>query len=350
MSFANSSILSHNAGPLSGTQEKKAPTWRCAVKRRQKFCAAMCCCMFVFVCVIVTGIAGLFALAFYDTNESDTQLGYPGDTIVAGRADGYWYKEFDVTQETNDDHRIQLDVIPCSDQQTHILSVSQENLTLSPLTETHTLAAEYLLPGSTIRYDMCVTANDTDDVSASFFVFDAYSVFMDFFHERDNGLESSVMHQNIEMETSGECKRFSVEHTAGHQSYYFHAIRFTGRVVGRYNVTSTIKFLNKTDYDALCTVTRSQPCDLTFGRGFFGSSKDYCLLAFFTPEGSVSSPITYIRVETKRRYDVLVLPAVLLVVGIAGLSTLLSLCCCVKFRRRSKKKRIDSSSEGYAYM
>ncbi len=205
----------------------------------------------------------------------------------------------------------------------------------------------YLLPGSTVHYNVCLVSSKPLDDSAVFFVFDSLSSYQSFINENDDGLRSSVFHQEVDVGANGQWKCSSVEYTAESWSYYFLCIKSSEGVSAQYTLSSNVKYLNWTDYmstendNSLCTITGSQSCDLTFGHGFFGSMQDYCLLVHVTPDSAYAVQTTNIHVETKKRYSVLVLPAIVLAMGIAGLLLVLSFHCisCKRHFRSIASKR-----------
>lgn len=296
------------------------------------------------------GGAGLFFFSFYNTDDAGSQFCDHGDTVIAASANGFWYREFSAMQveesdsEPRESHTVQLQVIPCNDLQIHN-QILQVTATIYYPGEPFILSSGYRLSGSTILYDFCVTGSDILHDQAAFFVFDSPYNVQDFYAKRDDGLNSSVIHQELEVGMDGTLKCTRLEYTAEYDSYYWHLMKINGTTNVQFNYTTTIKYLNWTDYTAHCSIVRSESCDLTFGNSFFGTPQDYCLLAYRVPEDLLQTYL-YIAVETKKRYSVLVVPAALLVVGVTGLVLVVSLHCCFRYKRQL----IKATNKQFHYM
>ena len=311
-----------------------------------KFCAPWFCCHAVWSLIVLLGVLSFIVLAVYPSSHSENSLAFQGDTLYLASANGFWYSEYNIAefvQYGDSNRKLQFITVPCQDLQTHNFQGHFQSRELYLTYKTHMLGVVdylYLLPGSNVTYSICLWTNQTLTTSvATFFVFNSLSAYQDFVSDLTDGGDTSVMQQELRIGSVKHPACSQINIPAKESAYYFMSADCPGGVTYQYNITSNVKYLNLTDYETsrVCSVTEDQPCKLTIENNCFGSWKDICLLAYAIPSPpySVEPPTTHLQVKAVKRYQVLIFPAALIVIGILGLlGVLLVRFCTGRFARR----------------
>ena len=275
--------------------------------------------------IITLGIVALITLALYSQNLRDTSLALQGNTLHLKTTNAFWYSRYILTEtlQTGDyEHAIYGYIVPCSRIKIHEYERYFESRTLYLTYPTRMMGVMdymYLLPGSTISYNICLWTN-TSVNSAEFFVFDSLSNYRNFIDEDTDG-QSSVAHYTLTVGTPNSHGCTEVQFIAQKAAYYFMSARCDGGVNYQYNISSNVKFLNHTDYTEQCVVTGFETCDISIGGSFLSSPKEWCLIAHVTsPPPYIQEPqTTHITFDTEKRYEVLIIPVTVIAIGLLGL-------------------------------
>ena len=198
----------------------------------------------------------------------------------------------------------------------------------------------YLLPGSNLTYSICLWTNQTlSTTSAEFLVFDLLLAYQNFIDGLADGRDTSIMQQQLKIGSTESPACSYINFMANKSAYYFMSADCPGGVTYQYNITSNVKYLNSTDYKNFpsCSVTEDESCLLVTDKSFFGVWKDVCLVAHVTASlpYSTDPPTTHVKVEIVKWYQLLVIPAVLIIIGILGI---LSMLLVVKFCKVTRRK------------
>ena len=307
-----------------------------------KFCAPRFCCHAVLSLVVLLGWLSFVVLAVYPSSHSENSLAFQGDTLYLASANGFWYSEYNIAefvQYGDSNRKLQFITVPCQDLQTHNFQGHFQSRELYLTYKTHMLGVVdylYLLPGSNVTYSICLWTNQTLTTSvAKFFVFNSLSAYQDFVSDLTDGSDTSVTQQDLRIGPPNDPDCSQINFVTEESAYYFMSADCPGGIAYQYNITSNVKYLNFTDYGTshICSVIEDRPCKLTIDN----SLKDICLLGYAIPSPpySVDLPTTHLKVETVRRYQVLVIPGALIIVGIVGiLGVLLVRLCTRRFARR----------------
>jgi len=305
------------------------PTSLSNPNRRKYFCHPRLCCYIVWPPVVLVGLISFIVLAVYPSSHGENSLAFQGDTLYLASASGFWYSEYNVAesvQRGDSNRKLQFITVPCEDIQTHKFQGHFQSRELYLTYKTRMLGVVdylYLLPGSNVTYSICLWTNQTLTTSAKFFVFDSLSAYQDFVSDLTDGCDTSVMQQDLRIGSLQDPACSQINFLAEESAYYFMSADCPGGVAYQYNITSNVKYLNFTDYGTshICSVIEDRPCKLAINNSF----KDYCLLGYAIPSPpySVDRPTTHLKVESVRRYQVLLIPGALIVVGILGILAVL---------------------------
>ena len=292
------------------------------------YCAGLCF-FSIWLLIVLLGVSSLIVLAAYPSSHSEHSLAFQGDTIHLASANGFWYRDYKVVEhveQSDGNRKLQFYTLPCGDIQTHSFQGHFQSRELYLTYKTRSLGIVdylYLLPGSNVSYNICLWTNQSLTTSAEFFVFDSLLAYQEYISDVTKGRDTSVMQQDLRIGSPEHPACSRITFIASKSAYYFMSAECPGGITYRYNITSNVVYLNSTDYEQflVCSVTESEPCELVIDRNFFGSWKDICLLAYAIPSPpyDVDPPTTHIYVETLKRYQVLIFPATLIVIGILGI-------------------------------
>ena len=297
--------------------------------------------------IVLVGVSSLIVLALYPSSHSENRLAFQGDTIHLALANAFWYRDYctaEHVEQSDGNRKLQFYTVPCEDIQTHYFQGHFQSRELYLTYKTRALGIVdylYLLPGSNVSYNICLWTNQSLITSAEFFVFDSLHAYQDYISDVTEGRNTSVMHQELRIGSPENPACSQITFIVNESAYYFMSADCPGGVTYQYNITSNVIYLNSTDYEEflVCSVTENEPCELGIGSNFLGAWKDICLLAYAIPSPlySVDPPTTHINVETLKRYQVLVIPATLIVIGILGLLGMLLVNFCTPTRRKVRR-------------
>ena len=291
--------------------------------------------------IIASAVPATIVLTIKHRTLDITHLGYTGDTIELLRVDGFWYEYLRISQVVeggDDEHRVQLYLPRCSDVEIHETSsdyVSPYHQHSQKSRQMGAMQHVYLLSGSSVSYTFCMQSNETADTSkAMFFVFNDREKYTEYVYRDGNG-KKSVFQYKLAVGPSDQspiCSTFTF--TAKKSNYYFMAGQCNGGVTYHYNVTLNTKFLNFKDYrenKSCSALTVNHDCEIPVGTQFLSKLEKYCLLAHIIPRKGRSklSPTTHLRVSAGKRGEVVAIPVMVIVVGVAGLLVVVvTYCCC----------------------
>ena len=310
-----------------------------------KFCYALCCTS-PWLLIILLGVISLLIVAFYPPSYSKNSLAFQGDTLYLASASEFWYTGFsvaEIVQHGDYNHKLQFYTVPCESIQMHFFRGHFKSRQLYLTYETRMLGLVdylYLLPGSNLTYSICLWTNHTlSTTSANFLAFDSLSAYQNFIDGLADGRDTSIMQQQLKIGSTENPACSTINFITNKSAYYFMSADCPGGVTYQYNITSNVKYLNSTDYETFpsCSVTEDESCQLVTDQSFFGAWKDVCLVAHVTPSlpHSTDPPTTHIKIEIVKRYQLLVVPAVLIIIGILGM---LSMLLIVKFCKATRRK------------
>ena len=287
----------------------------------------------------------------FPPSYSNNSLTFQGDTLYLTSASGFWYSGYSVEEIVHHgdyNRKLQFYTVPCESIQIHFFQGHFKSRQLYLTYETRMLGLVdylYLLPGSNLTYSICLWTNQTlSTTSANFLVFDSLSAYQKFIDGLADGRDTSIMQQQLKIGSTENPACSYINFMANESAYYFMSADCPGGVTYQYNITSNVKYLNSTDYKNFpsCSVTEDESCQLVTDKSFFGVWKDVCLVAHVTPSlpYSTDPPTTHIKVEIVKRYQLLVIPAVLIIIGILGIFSMLLVVKFCNVRRRKGYKPI----------
>ncbi len=300
--------------------------------------------------LIVSGVVSVIVVSMVHQTWDDTSLAYQGDTIKLALDSGFWYEYYEVVQEpkprSDYPHDIQLYRVPSHRMfiRTNLGRYESEWMHLPY--RTRMLASRqylWLMKSSVITYSLCLWANGTvGSKSAEFFVFDSLPEYQNFVDEYTDGSDAVSRHQlNIGTEEEPACS--NVIFQAGKDAYYFMSAQCPEGVSYQYNITSLVKYVNYTDYEDLyaCTVGVDHSCKVALddSDSIFGSASNVDLLAYVVPFPPylVVQPTTHVKVTAVKRYTILIIPSLVVIVGALILVATMT-ACLVTWRRRQYRR------------
>ena len=295
---------------------------------------------------MLVGVSFLIVLALYPSSHSENSLAFQGDTLHLASANAFWYHDYKVAEhveQSDGNRKLQFYTVPCGDIQTHSFQGHFQSRELYLTYKTRSLGIVdylYLLPGSNVSYNICLWTNQSLSNSAEFFVFDSLFAYQEYISDITKGRDTSVMQQELTIGSPEHPACSQITFIVSESAYYFMSAECPGGITYQYNITSNVVYLNSTDYEQflVCSVTEGEPCELAIDKNFFGAWKDICLLAYAIPSPpyDVDPPTTHINVETLKRFQVLIFPATLIVIGILGILGMLLIHFCTPTRRNAR--------------
>ena len=311
-------------------------------KFRNLGCARLSCTS-VCLLIIILGIISFPVLAFYPPSYSKNSLAFQGDTLYLASASEFWYSGFsvaEIVQHGDYNHKLQFYTVPCEDIRIHFLQdyfQRQEHYLTYRTRILGSMDYLYLLADSNLTYSVCLWSNQTFTVPAEFLAFDSLSAYQNFIVGLTDGRDTSIMQQQLKIGSTENPACSTINFMANKSAYYFMSVDCPGGVTYQYNITSNVKYLNFTDYEnfSTCTVTKEKTCQLVTDNTFFGAWKDVCLVAHVKPSlpFSTDPPTTHIKVETMRKQNILIIPAI----GISILVLFLFIFCIIISCRNHRK-------------
>ena len=291
-----------------------------------------CCGLAVVAMLVVLGaVVATATLTLINKSQSAEHWVKEGDTTMLGKAKSLWYREIVVTEslEAGDtDHSIDAWVLPCGNlkERSKYLTFQSRNLYL--YYETFLLGEQpgetpiYLLAGSQISYSFLISTNNTFSTIPEFFIFDNEKAFQSFIHGKMEGVKSAIYRQQLAVGTPQNPALTELSYTVQYNGYYFMTGYSEPGISYQFNATEDVRYLNTSDYKGKypsCKFSLGQTCSFVTDSSFLGSNEEYCLIAHINQPYSEDPPSTHIEVETNKRYEVLLLPAVVAIVGLITL-------------------------------
>ena len=274
-----------------------------------------------------------------------------GSTVFLAKADSFWMKKMIVTEtlEGYDDKlRINSLNLVCRELKTHSriqlfqsrsLYLSQETFLLGDIPSDMPI---YLLAGSRVNFTFTISADKTLSTKPEFFIFDSYAPFASFVDGGSYGVKNAVYRQILEVGTPQNPALSEVRYTMKKHGYYFMVGYSEAGITYQYNATIDIQYLNISDYVShhhTCQVEPIQSCSFAVGNGFIDSSRSYCLIARIGAS-STGQGTSHVTVETKKRYEVLLIPGVIAVVIVLLLVLSFTLCTSIVKKKKAGYRRI----------
>ncbi len=317
-------------------------------KRCLRLLAALCSALGLIL--IVSGVVSAIVMSVVHQTWDDTSLAYQGDTIKLALGSGFWYEYYEVVQEpkprSDYPHDVQLYRVPSHRMLIRTYSGRYESEWMHLPYRTRMLASRqylWLMKPSVITYSLCLWANGTvGSKSAEFFVFDSLPEYQNFVDEFTDGSDAVSRHQlNIGTEEEPACS--NVIFQAGKDAYYFMSAQCPEGVSYQYNISSLVKYVNYTDYEDLyaCTVGEDHSCKVALDDtdSIFGSASNVDLLAYVVPFPPYlgAPPTTHVKVTAVKRYTILIIPSMMVIVGILLLVATMTACLVTWKRRRYQR-------------
>ena len=284
----------------------------------------------VFLLLLVAVVA-ITVLALVNPSQSGENWVQEGDTIVLAKAKSWWYRKFVVTEtlhEGDSDHSIDAWVLPCGSLKEWSKHLMFRSRRLYLYYETFLLGEQpgetpiYLLAGSQIMYSFLISTNITVSTKPEFFIFDNEKAFRSFIYGKMEGVKSAIYRQQLAVGTPQNPALTELSYTVKHNGYYFMTGYSEPGISYQFNATEHVQYLNTSDYKGKypsCQFSSGQTCSFVTDSSFLGSNEEYCLITHITQPYSEDPPSTHITVETNKRYDVLLIPAVVAAVGVTVL-------------------------------
>ena len=266
------------------------------------------------------------ALTSLNQTQSKEYWVQGGDTVSLLKINSFWYKEIVVTEtlKTGDsDHSIDAWVLPCGSQKEWSKQITFRSRSLYLYYETFLLGEQpsetpiYLLAGSQITYSFLISTNITLSTKPEFFIFDNEKAFRSFIYGKMKGVKSAIYRQQLAVGTPQSPALTELSYTVKHNGYYFMTGYSEPGISYQFNATEHVQFLNTSDYKGKypsCQFSTGQTCSFVTDSSFLGCNEEYCLIAHITQPYSEDPPSTHITVETTKRYNILLFPAVVAIV------------------------------------
>ena len=275
-------------------------------------------------------------------------IGYNGDTIECDQLSGIW-NSFDQISECGDYNGYRVD--------TYI--VEGQLKTYKQITEGYDFAqpaavgrfnipinvdrVPFLFEGSTITMSICLQSTNATTTPAGLLVFDDLDKRDRYIEGKADG-ETSVYQQQLPVGSHNQMQCSDVVYRVTHAGYYCVALESPSGVIFKENLTENVVSVNSSEYQADCTVGKSDPCneDIPFSL----SVRILCHIPKSDPHES-TPPSTYICCSRIPRYVLWTIPAC--VVFVAAIVIFVKFCGrrfivgCRKYRQRQGYDPIQSS-------
>ena len=152
------------------------------------------------------------------------------------------------------------------------------------------------------------------------------------------GVKSAIYRQQLAVGTPQNPALTELSYTVKHNGYYFMTGYSEPGISYQFNATEQVQYLNASDYKGKYPsyqFSTGQTCSFVTDNSFLGSDDEYCLITHINQPYSEDPPTTHIKVETNKRYEVLLLPGVVAAVGLIALTV--SGCVISVFVVRKRK-------------
>ena len=286
------------------------------------------------IVLIVFLAVGLIVFVVRSQIPSTTVIGYSGDTVLVDTVSTFWSTKFTASEclqsgdgyHTNSLYLVQSDALTTYEYDWVIRSrVFQQP---QPSRRTGMINRDmYLLEGSSIDYNICVTSEDTHKKEGELYVFDSEDDFNAYLS--DDGKQLSVYSQPLQIGAGNVTSCTRLHYLVDHPSYYFVSAWGPGDIVYSYNTTIRTVAFNHSRYDELCRITGTLQCDSEIPNGLF-EVKSFTLMAYVHPLSETDPLTTHICLSTQHSATVIFVVSAFasLIVILLVLVVLLFICIC----------------------
>ena len=312
-------------------------------------------CMFIMVAVIFLMAAGLLLIVEHSQPTSKTVLAYRGDTVLVDTVNTFWYSKWTANEclhigdyyHTTSLYLVSHDALATYEYDRTIKSrVFQQPL---PSRRTGMINTDmYLLDGSSIDYDICVTSEATQEQEGELYVFDNQDNFNAYLDEVSSGTQLSVYHEQLRIGAKNVTLCTHLHFLVRHPSYYFVTANGPGDIMYAYNVTIHTVSFNHSQYNEQCRILDTFQCDVDIPSKLF-EANTYSLLGYVHPQSATDPPSTHICASTQHSSTVVFVIATLAaLIGIA-IVVLISVvvCSCIYSQKRKRVYRKIIPVEGH---
>ena len=299
--------------------------------------------MIAFILLIVLLIVGLVVFVVQSKPTSTTKQGYSGDTILVDTMNTFWSTKltaFECRQGGDGYHIISLYLVPSDALATYEYDrVIRSRVFQQPYPSRRTGMINtdmYLLKGSSIDYDICVTNEDTRGKEGELYVFDNEDNFDAYVSQASDGKQLSVHYQPLQIGGNNVTACTRLHYMVDHPSYYFVSAWGPGNIVYSYNTTIHTVAFNHSQYDEVCRMTGTFQCDSEIPNSLF-EIKSFALLAYIHPLSATDPLTTHICLSTQRSATVIFVVsafASLIVILLVLLAVALFICICTRSKIR----------------
>ena len=206
----------------------------------------------------------------------------------------------------------------------------------------------YLMSGSTVSYQFCLTTNFTSShsphrqLSSEFLIFNDIMDYTNYIHSSGrSGRETAIFHKETLIPSIGQSSCSNVTFRITKPDFYFTMYKLPPHVELQYHADIHVVYLNYTRYqlkeESECMLEPSGSCDIEIPGTF--STKDYTILAYIPLQSADIAPnSTHLCVTTKQSLLVTVLPGVIAGVILLLLAVVL-ICQFISFLNSIKRRK-----------
>ena len=319
----------------------------CSLSKGYNTCGAII--IIIIALTVIVTISSFSVLFVINPTRVKTMWVQEGDTVVAAKADAFWYKEIAIDEillDGDSDHSIDAWVLPCNGFEVKYNLLKFLSRTLHIYYETFLLGEQpgetpiYLLSGSKITYRFLIWANITLSTPPMFYILNSNEAFQSFI--RGNTDVSALHRQQLAVGTTENPALTEVSFTVKTNGYYYMTGYSKPGISYQFNATEYELYLNTSDYRGkypTCHFSTGDSCLLTIDESFLGKNREYCLIANINQPYSVDPPSTHIHIESRKRNEVLVFVVVPAAVSIAAVVFVIPIVIIALYRKNWPQSR-----------
>ena len=301
-------------------------------------------CMFIAVAVMCLMAAGLILIVEHSQPTSKAVLAYGGDTVLVDTVNTFWYSKWTANEclhigdyyHTTSLYLVSHDALATYEYDRTIKSrVFQQPL---PSRRTGMINTNmYLLDGSSIDYDICVTSETTQEQEGELYVFDNLDNFNAYLDEVSSGTQLSVYHEQLRIGAENITLCTHLHFLVRRPSYYFVTANGPGNIMYAYNATIHTVSFNHSQYGEQCRILDTFHCDVDIPSKLF-EANTYSLLGYVHPQMITDPPSTHICASTQRSSTVIfVISTLAALIGIAIVVLILVVVCSCICSQKGKR-------------
>ena len=293
--------------------------------------------MFIAIAVMCLTAAGLILIVELCQPTSKAVLAYGGDTVLVDTVNTFWYSKWTANEclhigdyyHTTSLYLVSQDTLATYEYDRTIKSrVFQQPL---PSRRTGMINKNmYLLDGSSIDYDICVTSEAEQEQKGELYVFDNLDNFNAYLDEVSSGTQLSVYHEQLQIGAKNTTSCTHLRFLVHCPSYYFVTANGPGNIMYAYNATIHTVSFNHSQYSEHCRILDTFQCDVDIPSKLF-EANTYSLLGYVHPQQITDPPSTHICASTQRSSTFLFVIATLAaLIGIAIVILIfVVVCSCI---------------------